>query len=242
MERLFHLINDKHLKFEEAREVVRSSTLFTTHTPVPAGHDAFEEDLLRRYISHYQARLKISWEQLMALGRCDQDPERKFNMSYLATRLSQEVNGVSKLHGEVSRGLFNKLWPGYLKDEIFVGHVTNGVHHPTWLASEWQEVYEELTGTRHFDQTDHKQWEKIYTLDDSKVYEIRKTLKKALFSKIRAHLQTEMLERHVSPRTLLNISKHLDEKVLTIGFARRFATYKRAHLLFADLDRLDAIP
>lgn len=241
LERLFHLINEKHLKFEEAIEVVRSSTLFTTHTPVPAGHDAFEEDLLRRYISHYHARLKISWDQLMSLGRCDKDPERKFNMSYLATRLSQEVNGVSKLHGEVSRGMFNKLWPGYLQDELHIGHVTNGVHHPTWLANEWREVYEELTGERYFDQTDTHMWEKIYSLDDNRIYEIRKQLKKALFSKIRSQLQTEMLERHVSPRTLLNISKHLDEKVLTIGFARRFATYKRAHLLFTDLDRLDAI-
>lgn len=241
MERLFHLISDNHLRFQEAIEVVRSSTLFTTHTPVPAGHDAFEEDMLRRYISHYHSRLNISWEELMALGRCESETERKFNMSYLATRLSQEVNGVSKLHGEVSRGMFSKLWPGYLKEELFVGHVTNGVHHPTWLAPEWRDVYEELTGERYFDQTDRGLWERIYTLDDKRVYEIRKTLKSALFKEIRSQLQTEMLERHVSPRKLLNISTHLNENVLTIGFARRFATYKRAHLLFTDLDRLDAI-
>jgi len=241
IERLFHLINDNHLRFQEAIEVVRSTTLFTTHTPVPAGHDAFEEDMLRRYISHYHSRLNISWDELMALGRCESETERKFNMSYLATRLSQEVNGVSKLHGEVSRGMFNKLWPGYLKEELFVGHVTNGVHHPTWLAPEWRDVYEELTGERYFDQTDRSLWERIYTLDDKRVYDIRKTLKSSLFKEIRSQLQTEMLERHVSPRKLLNISTHLDENVLTIGFARRFATYKRAHLLFTDLDRLDAI-
>ncbi|MBE0674935.1 MAG: alpha-glucan family phosphorylase [Bacteroidales bacterium] len=240
-ERLFHLINDHHLRFDEALEVVRSTTLFTTHTPVPAGHDAFDEDMLRRYTSHYHARLNISWDELMSLGRCETEPERKFNMSYLATRLSQEVNGVSKLHGEVSRGMFNKLWPGYLKDELFVGHVTNGVHHPTWLAPEWRDVYEEVTGSRYFDQTDRSMWEKIYNVDDKRVYEIRKELKAALFREIRSQLQTEMLERHVSPRKLLNISTHLDENVLTIGFARRFATYKRAHLLFTDLDRLDAI-
>jgi glycogen phosphorylase/synthase len=241
MERLFHLIGDKHLRYEEALEVVRSSTLFTTHTPVPAGHDAFDEDLLRRYISHYHARLKISWDELMALGRCQSEPERKFNMSYLATRLSQQVNGVSKLHGEVSRAMFSKLWPGYLKEELYIGHVTNGVHHPTWLAPQWRDVYEELTGKRYFDQTDRSLWEKIYSLEDKRVYDIRRELKSSLFKAIRSQLQSEMIDKHVSPRKLLNISTHLDEKVLTIGFARRFATYKRAHLLFTDLDRLDAL-
>ena len=115
LERLRTLINDNHLTFNQALEAVRASTLFTTHTPVPAGHDAFEEDLLRKYISHYHSRLNITWEELVALGRCDVDTDKKFNMSYLATRMSQEVNGVSKLHGEVSRGMFNKLWPGYLQ-------------------------------------------------------------------------------------------------------------------------------
>jgi glycogen phosphorylase/synthase len=241
VERLFYLINEKHLKFEEALEVVRASTLFTTHTPVPAGHDSFEEDLLRRYISHYHNRLKISWDQLMSMGRAPGESDTKFNMSFLATRLSQQVNGVSKLHGEVSRGMFRKLWPGYLEDELFLGHVTNGVHHPTWLSHEWRDVYEEITGERYFDQTDHSLWDKIYQVSDGRVYEIKKSLKSALFKKIRSQLQSEMLDRHVSPRKLLNISNHLDENALTIGFARRFATYKRAHLLFTDTERLDAI-
>ncbi|HSL85483.1 MAG TPA: alpha-glucan family phosphorylase, partial [Bacteroidales bacterium] len=238
LERLRNLINDYHLTFDQATEVVRSSTLFTTHTPVPAGHDAFEEDLLRKYISHYHSRLNISWDGLMSLGRCEGDPDRKFNMSFLATRMSQEVNGVSKLHGEVSRGMFNKLWPGYLKEELFLNHVTNGVHFPSWLAPEWKEVYGELTGSVSFDQTDRGMWEKLYSLDDQRVYDIKTTLKKSLFVKIRKTLQTDMMEKHVSPRKLLNISSHLNEKALTIGFARRFATYKRAALLFRDLDRL----
>jgi glycogen phosphorylase/synthase len=241
LERLRHMIDESHLTFPEATEVVRASTLFTTHTPVPAGHDAFEEDLLRKYISHYHTRLNISWDDLMALGRCESDSDRKFNMSYLATRMSQEVNGVSKLHGEVSRGMFNKLWPGYLKEELFIGHVTNGVHYPTWLAPEWQELYENITGTHHFDQTDRSIWEKLYNVQDSRIYEVKKELKRKLFSNIRKKLQSEMIDKHVSPRTLLNISSHLDEKVLTIGFARRFATYKRAYLMFRDLDRLEMI-
>jgi phosphorylase/glycogen(starch) synthase len=241
LERLRSLINDHHLTFNQALEVVRSSTLFTTHTPVPAGHDAFEEDLLRKYISHYHSRLSITWDELMALGRCEGDFDKKFNMSYLATRMSQEVNGVSKLHGEVSQGMFNKLWPGYLKEELFIGYVTNGVHHPTWTAPEWRELYKELTGTLNFDQTDRSLWEKLYHVEDKKLYEIKTHLKRNLFSNIRKRIQADMIEKHVSPRTLLNISNHLDEKALTIGFARRFATYKRASLLFRDLDRLARI-
>ena len=240
-ERLRILIENHHLTFNEALEAIRSSTLFTTHTPVPAGHDAFEEDLLRKYISHYQSRLNISWGELMALGQCDGDPDKKFNMSYLATRMSQEVNGVSKLHGQVSQGMFNKLWPGYLKEELFIGYVTNGVHHPTWTAPEWREVYKEITGNINFDQTDRTLWEKLYSVDDKKIYDIKTSLKKSLFTNIRKRLQGEMIDKHVSPRKLLNISTHLNEKTLTIGFARRFATYKRAGLLFRDLDRLERI-
>lgn len=240
-ERMRHLIEDDHLTFEQSMEIVRASTLFTTHTPVPAGHDAFEEDLLRKYISHYHSRLNITWDQLMALGRCQTDGDRKFNMSYLATRFSQEMNGVSQLHGHVSRGLFQKLWPGYLRDELYIGHVTNGVHYSTWVAPEWEQVYEKLTGTARFDQADGEQWAKIYQLEDEKVFDVKMKLKKRLFDFIRKRLQSDMLDRHVSPRTLMNISSHLNEKALTIGFARRFATYKRASLLFRDLDRLSKI-
>jgi phosphorylase/glycogen(starch) synthase len=241
LERVRKLIEDYHLTFDQAIEAIRSSTLFTTHTPVPAGHDAFEEDLLRKYISHYHARLNISWDELMALGQCPGEADKKFNMSYLATHMSQELNGVSKLHGQVTQGLFNKLWPGYLKEELYIGYVTNGVHHPTWIAPEWQEIYKQLTGTANFDQTDRSQWEKLYNLDDKKVYDLKTGLKKKLFVNIRKRLQSDMIEKHVSPRTLLNISTHLNDKALTIGFARRFATYKRASLLFRDLDRLAKI-
>ncbi len=241
LERLRTMIEEHHLTFNQALEAVRASTLFTTHTPVPAGHDAFDEDLLRKYISHYHSRLNITWDELMALGRCEGEFEKKFNMSYLATRMSQEVNGVSKLHGEVSQGMFNKLWPGYLQEELFIGYVTNGVHHPTWTAPEWKELYAGITGSESFDQTNRDLWERLYTVDDSRIYSIKKTLKKRLFANIRKRLQTDMIERHVSPRTLMSISTHLDEKALTIAFARRFATYKRAGLLFRDLDRLARI-
>lgn len=240
-ERLRTIIEEHHLTFNQALEIIRSSTLFTTHTPVPAGHDSFEEDLLRKYISHYHGRLNISWDELMALGRAETDIDRKFNMSYLAARMSQEINGVSKLHGEVSQAMFNKLWPGYLKEELFIGYVTNGVHYPTWAAKEWKDVYKELTGSVDFDQTDRALWEKLYKVDDKRINEIKRKLKNKLFENIRKRLQIEMIEKHESPRTLMNISSHLDERALTIGFARRFATYKRATLLFRDLERLKRI-
>ncbi|MEZ5012049.1 MAG: alpha-glucan family phosphorylase, partial [Bacteroidales bacterium] len=211
LERLRYLMEKRHLTFNEAKEAIRASTLFTTHTPVPAGHDSFDEDLLRKYIPHYPERLKITWDRLMDLGRVENDPNRKFNMSFLATRMSQEVNGVSKLHGEVTRKMFNKLWPGYLEEELFIGHVTNGVHYPTWLAREWKEVYSRITGKENFDQTDITNWEKIYTVDDGEIFRLKLGLKKKLFEWIRRQMQTEMIERHVSPRKLLNISEHLNE-------------------------------
>jgi phosphorylase/glycogen(starch) synthase len=241
LERLRYLMEKRHLTFDEAIESIRASTLFTTHTPVPAGHDSFEESLLRKYIAHYPERLNITWERLMSLGRAYNDQTGKFNMSYLATRMSQEVNGVSKLHGEVSRKMFNVLWPGYLEEELFIGHVTNGVHYPTWLNGRWKKLYHDITGKKHFDQTDKAEWEKIYSVPDKEIYEIKNSLKQALFEWIRKRIQIEMMEKRVSPRRLLNISNELNPDALTIGFARRFATYKRATLLFKDLDRLNEI-
>lgn len=241
IERLSALINEYHLTYNEAIEVVRASTLFTTHTPVPAGHDIFEEDLMRKYLSHYCSRLSISWEQFMNLGYVEGEYNRGFNMSYLATRVSQEVNGVSEIHGEVSRKMFSKLWRGYLSEELFVGHVTNGVHFPSWTAPEWKNLYKELFGTDEFDQTDRSLWNKLQYVDDARISTIKKSLKKKLFDEIRIRLRNNMCDNRVNPRTIMNISAQLDENALTIGFARRFATYKRAGLLFKDLDRLSSI-
>ena len=241
LERLRYLMDKRHLTFDEAMEAIRASTLFTTHTPVPAGHDSFDEGLLRKYIPHYPDRLKITWDRLMSLGRAHNDHSGKFNMSYLAARMSQEINGVSKLHGEVSRKMFRTLWPGYLAEELFIGHVTNGVHYPTWLHKKWKALYRDLTGERNFNQTDKSQWEKIYSVPDKDIYEIKMSLKENLFEWIRKRIQNEMIDKRVSPRRLLNISNELNAETLTIGFARRFATYKRATLLFKDLERLEQL-
>ena len=243
LERLREYIQQDNLDFPEAMEVVRSSSLFTTHTPVPAGHDAFDEGLLRKYIGHYPQRLKIDWETMMGLGKINgSDPNEKFSMSYLAANISQEVNGVSWLHGEVSKDIFANMWPGYLPEELNITYVTNGVHYPTWTAPEWKKVHAEVFGdefaTHHYDKSC---FEGIYKVDDKVVWNVRTALRAKLISAIKERLSDPAAANHYSPRQIVTIKETLRDDVLTIGFARRFATYKRAHLLFRDLDRLNEI-
>ncbi|MCQ2115247.1 MAG: alpha-glucan family phosphorylase [Bacteroidales bacterium] len=243
LERLREYIQNDNLDFNQALEVVRASSLFTTHTPVPAGHDAFDEGMLRQYIGHVPAELKISWEALMGLGKHNgYDVNEKFSMSILAANISQNVNGVSMLHGKVSQDIFASMYPGYLAEENHVGYVTNGVHYPTWCAKEWKAVHSKVFGpefaTHHYDL---KCFEGIYNISDEEVWDVRKVLKKDLVRAIRDRLSDPALSAHYSPRQIVTIKKTLRDDVLTIGFARRFATYKRATLLFSDLDRLDAI-
>ncbi|MGM9785487.1 MAG: alpha-glucan family phosphorylase [Candidatus Cryptobacteroides sp.] len=243
LERLRELINDQNLEFQEALEVVRASSLFTTHTPVPAGHDAFDEGLLRKYIGHYPQRLKIDWETMMGLGKNNgANVNEKFSMSILAANISQEVNGVSWLHGEVSRDILGHMWPGYLPEELHVSYVTNGVHYPTWTAPEWKEVHAKVFGeefkTHHYDKSC---FDGIYKVSDEEVWNIRTSLRKKLIDEVKRRLSDPSASNHYSPRQVVRIKETLRDDVLTIGFARRFATYKRAHLLFRDLDRLDQI-
>ena len=243
LERLREYIEKKNLDFTEAVEVVRASSLYTTHTPVPAGHDAFEEGMLRQYIGHYPERLKIDWETLMSLGKDHPlDPHEKFSMSNLAANLSQNVNGVSMLHGKVSQEIFAHMYPGYLPEELYVSYVTNGVHYPTWTAPEWKPLHSAVFGeefaTHHYDK---KCFEGIYSVSDADVWNTKKTLKRKLIAFVRERLQDKRISNHYSPSELVTILDTLRDDVLTIGFARRFATYKRATLLFRDLDRLDSI-
>lgn len=244
MERIREYVVNENLSFEEAREVVRASSLFTTHTPVPAGHDAFTEEMLRPYFSHYPDRLKTSWETLMALGKTDVcNPNEKFSMSFLAANLSQEINGVSQLHGLVSRDILNPLWPGYLPQESHVDYVTNGVHYQTWTAPEWKKVHSRVFGqdfaTHHYDKNC---FTGFLNVPDSEVWNIRNTLRAKLIDRIVMALAlTGSAPEFYSPREVVAIRAALNKDILTIGFARRFATYKRAHLLFTNLDRLDAL-
>ncbi len=243
LERLRHYVQEEKLNFMQAVELVRTTSLFTTHTPVPAGHDEFSEDLLRAYIPHYAERLNISWEDFMNLGRWTPDnTEEKFSMSVLAARLSQEVNGVSKIHGRVSREMFSKMYEGYFPEEIHIGYVTNGVHYPTWTAKPWHDLYVQIFG-EHFmyDQSNPEHWKKIHTVPDQTIWEIRNALRSELVKYVKNRVQTDMRRRQENPKTIARILGSMNENALTIGFARRFATYKRAHLLFTDTDRLKAL-
>ena len=243
LERLREYIQNDNLDYPEALELVRSSSLFTTHTPVPAGHDAFDEGMLRKYIGEFPQRLKIDWETMMSLGKINgSDVNEKFSMSYLAANISQEVNGVSWLHGVVSRDIFAPMWPGYLPEELNVSYVTNGVHYPTWTAPEWKAIHSRVFGdefkTHHYDKTC---FDGIYKVSDEEVWKVRTSLRKKLIETIKERLSDPAAANHYSPRQIVTIKETLRDDVLTIGFARRFATYKRAHLLFRDLDRLNEI-
>lgn len=243
IERIRELVNHRKLTFSEAMEIVRSSSLFTTHTPVPAGHDAFPESMIRQYMSHYPDVLGITWEQYINLGKTNpNDPNEKFSMSVLACNLSQEVNGVSWLHGEVSKDILGNMWPGYFKNELHIGYVTNGVHFPTWIATSLRRLY-----ARHFadgfegHNYDIPAWQKIHNIPDTELWDERMKLKMKLIRHIRKHYSDPKKVRLDSPAQMLRIIESIKPDVLTIGFARRFATYKRAYLLFTNLDRLSAI-
>jgi glycogen phosphorylase/synthase len=243
LERMRRFIQRNNLSYSEAKEIVRSSTLFTTHTPVPAGHDEFDEDLLRKYIGHYPERLRINWNELMALGRSNINAwNEKFNMSFLAAHMSQEVNGVSLLHGTVTQQMFSKLWPGYLPEELHISYVTNGVHYPTWTAKSWKKLYRESFGEGFENNlADVDYWEKIYDVPDAKVWEIKQKLRARLINTIKDRYKENWVKRHEDPKRIVAINHQLSEKALTICFARRFATYKRAHLLFRNPERLAQI-
>ncbi|MCC8018363.1 MAG: alpha-glucan family phosphorylase [Rikenellaceae bacterium] len=243
IERIRNLVNKTKLSFSEALEVVRSSSLFTTHTPVPAGHDAFPESMIRQYMSHYPDRLNITWDQFINLGRVNpNDPNEKFSMSYLASNLSQEVNGVSWLHGEVSKDILGGMWPGYFKDELHIGYVTNGVHFPTWTAPNLRKLYLRYF-PEGFTQKDYDipAWQKVHDIADDELWKERMFLKEKLIRHIRRCLTDPQQMLFASPEQIVRIIDSLRPDVLTIGFARRFATYKRAHLLFTNLQRLEQI-
>jgi glycogen phosphorylase/synthase len=243
LERIRRLMDIKRFTFDESLEVVRGSTLFTTHTPVPAGHDTFTEDMMRAYMGHYPERFSISWDDFIGLGKIDKaNHNERFSMSHLAARLSQEVNAVSNLHGEVTRKMFEKIWKGYYADELHVGFVTNGVHYETWAAEEWQKLYLEVFGDQFLEnESSTTYWSKIHQVPDERLWSIRQTLRKTLMDYIRQRLEKVSIRRHEPPKQIIEILQKLDDRTLTIGFARRFATYKRAHLLFRDLDRLSSI-
>ena len=230
--------------FNEAVELVRTSSLYTVHTPVPAGHDYFDEGLFGKYMSGYPQKLGISWDEFIGMGRVNPDDHNeRFCMSTFACNTSSWVNGVSWLHGKVSQQMFNSIWKGYFPEELSnVGYVTNGVHFPTWSATEWKALYGKYFPKAYYkDQSNAKYWETIYDVADSEIWETRKVLKYKLVDYIKQAFREDWLKNQGDPSRIVSILEKISPNALTIGFARRFATYKRAHLLFSDLDRLAKI-
>lgn len=237
LERLRQLMHDENYNFDEACELIRAESIFTTHTPVPAGHDTFSEDLVRTYMSHYPDRYKITWERFISFGRVHPaDSNEKFSMSNLAANFSSGMNGVSMLHGHVSQKMFAELWPGYYPAENHIGYVTNGVHYPSWANPLWRNRLEDNASNDNL-----PNWDCVATMPDADIWSIRTQLRANLMRTIIEGLDTPEARQAFSPKLIMDIKENLNPKALTIGFARRFATYKRAHLLFTDLKRLAEI-
>ncbi len=242
LQRLVDYVNEEGLNFNEALEVVRATSLYTVHTPVPAGHDYFDEDLFGRYMGEFPAKLGITWQDLMNMGRENPDTDEKFSMSVFALNTTQESNGVSWLHGQVSRKMFQGVWKGYAPEESHVGYVTNGVHMPTWAASEWKEYYAKVLGDDYMShQEDEKTWAPILKVPDEEIWNMRMRLKNKFIDFVRRDFSKTWLKNQGDPTRIMSIVDKINPNALLIGFARRFATYKRAHLLFTDLERLEKI-
>lgn len=234
---------EEGLTFNQAMELVCASSIYTVHTPVPAGHDYFDEELFGKYMGAYPAKLGISWDEFIGMGRTNpEDHSERFCMSTFACNTSQEINGVSKLHGWVSQKMFAPLWKGYFPEENSVGYVTNGVHLPTWTATEWRKVYDKYFDKSFMcDQSNEEIWHAIYNVSDEEIWNTRMALKNKLIKYIRDKFTQQWLRNQGDPAKVVSILEKINPNALMIGFCRRFATYKRAHLLFTDLDRLDRI-
>ena len=242
LQRLIDYIKEG-LSFNEALELVRASSLYTVHTPVPAGHDYFDESLFGKYMGCYPQMLGITWDEFIGMGRTNpEDHSERFCMSTFACNTCQEVNGVSKLHGWVSQRMFAPIWKGYYPEESHVGYVTNGVHFPTWTATEWRKVYAKYFDKNYiYDQSNESLWHAIYNVPDAEIWETRMALKKKLVNYIREKFAATWLKNQGDPSRVVALLDSITPNALYIGFCRRFATYKRAHLLFTDLERLSKI-
>lgn len=242
LQRLIDYIKEG-LSFNEALELVRASSLYTVHTPVPAGHDYFDESLFGKYMGGYPSMLGITWDEFIGMGRTNPDDHsERFCMSTFACNTCQEVNGVSKLHGWVSQRMFAPIWKGYYPEESHVGYVTNGVHFPTWTATEWRKLYAKFFDKNYiYDQSNESLWHAIYNVPDAEIWETRMALKKKLVDYIREKFAATWLKNQGDPSRVVTLLESITPNALYIGFCRRFATYKRAHLLFTDLERLSKI-
>ncbi|MCF6405335.1 alpha-glucan family phosphorylase [Chitinophaga filiformis] len=238
-ERIRQLIYRDHLSFEDAFEVVRASHLFTTHTSMPAAMDTFSETLLRAYFSGLAEDCYVSWQQLMALGKADEyNTQTDFSMFHLAAKSAQEINAVSRMHRDVSAGLLQSLWKDYEPDELPLRYITNGVHYPTWVAPEWQELYAECDINL---QSGKGSWQYIAEIPEARIWEIRQRLKRTMIERLQQLLTQQQLRHHRAPEQIAALQATLHPQAMYVGFARRFTPYKRGTLLFYDPEQLKKI-
>ncbi len=240
LERIRIMMHDEKLSFAEAREMVAASNVFTTHTPVPAGNDAFQPDIIERYLGSYYPQLGISKEEFYNLGKIvPGDPHDHFGMTVLALRMAWHCNGVSQLHGHVSRDMWQRIWPEVPMPEIPIKAITNGVHTQTWLSDEFSFLYNRYLGANWADRpTNYEMWKRVEKIPDVELWRSHERRREHLVQFVRQRLYKQMVHRGSSSTELSRVDEILDSEALTIGFARRFATYKRATLLMRDVERL----
>ena len=240
LERIGRLMRDKGASFAVANEACSAGNMFTTHTPVPAGNDAFAPDVVRRYLEPYREALGLREEDLLALGRIDRNDQKStFSMPVLAIHSSDHYNGVSELHGEVSRKMYQPLWPELPEHEIPIQSITNGVHIPSWISHEIGTLFTRYLGPQWPESTDDSAlWAKVRDIPDAELWQMHEHRRHRLVTRARLWLKTAALRRGNSGEDIDLAEEVLDPSVLTIGFARRFATYKRAALLFSDMARV----
>ena len=240
IERIVRLMETRRLSFSEARVLASASLVFTTHTPVPAGHDYFSPELMERYFASYIGRLGISRSEFLALGRQDRNNESEsFCMTVLALRLASFSNGVSELHGKVSRGMWKQIWPGVPEAEIPIRHVTNGVHFRSWVSHEMNQLYDRYLGPKWREEpADATLWERTQSIPAGELWRSHERRRERLVAYARERLRRQLTERNASEAEIDQAEEVLTPEALTIGFGRRFASYKRATLLFRDPERL----
>src|SRR5438477_2976989 len=238
LERIRVNVVERKLDFYSALQVVAAANVFTTHTPVPAGNDSFSRDMMQQYFGKFAKELNIPFDELFSFGHTRLHPDEPFNMTVLALRLSRHANGVSKSHGEVSRSLWKDVWAGVPVHEVPIVSITNGIHTKTWMAPEFSELYGKHLGDWEEHLTEPDFWRRVSDIPDAHLWETHQRLKLRLIEFVRERVRMRRERIGESPEAIRNVKLIMDPEILTIGFARRFATYKRGALLFSDKDRL----
>jgi starch phosphorylase len=241
LERIRLNVVEKKLDFYAALQLVASANIFTTHTPVPAGNDSFSREMMRKYFGNFAKELGLPFDELFSFGQTRIDRNDPFSMTILALRMSRHSNGVSKLHGDVSRSLWKDVWSGVPEHEVPITSVTNGIHTKTWMAPEFSALYRKYLGDWEESLTEQDFWRRVIDIPDTQLWDTHQRLKLRLVEFARERVRAQRERVGESPESIRNVNRILDPEILTIGFARRFATYKRGVLLFSDKERLKRI-